>query len=152
MTSTEMPPLRHYKSADRIYIQAQQIWVILIAFVMQHPQRKAGLAPTITYGDLAMRMGHEDRRVGHTLSRQLGIVGDFCKHHELPVLNSIVVNQATGLPGSELTLGYPDDGDVDAETALKRTRAEHRDVMNYNWFMIRVPTTGTFRTVWEMQN
>ena len=52
----------------------------------------------MTYGELAERMGYADRRAGHMLSRQLGIIGEFCRLNDLPALNSVVVNQRLAFP------------------------------------------------------
>lgn len=93
---------------------------------------------TMTYGDLALAMGHADARAGHTLGRQLGIVGRFCVENDLPPLNVIVVNKETEAPGSEVVLR---DG--------RTVREEQLAVLKEDWFSIRVPTTGTFRQVWE---
>lgn len=53
-------------------------------------------------------------------------------------LNVIVVNQTTGLPGDHVVLR-------DGFTVPQ----EQREVLKYDWFSVRVPTTGTFRQVWE---
>lgn len=148
----DIPPLKHFAQRDRLYVQAQQIWLILVGFVMYGCDRGAGRPPTITYGDVAIKMGYEDGRAGRTLSRQLGIINSYCVQNEVPVLNSIVVMQSTGLPATELSLGYEDDGLVEPETALQRLMKEQRAVMDYDWFSVRVPTTGTFRKVWESLN
>jgi hypothetical protein len=132
----EIPPIRHYKEGDRIYVQAQRIWLILVAFVSS-PMRRSDDDKTITYGELAVLMGYADRRAGHMLSRQLGIVGEFCRLNNLPALNSIVVNQTTGVPGEDVLLR---DG--------RTVKQEQRDVMRQDWFQFGVPTTGTLRKVW----
>ncbi|NHB94884.1 hypothetical protein C5469_23340, partial [Photorhabdus cinerea] len=41
------------------YVQAQQIWLILVAFVEHN--KSNGLS-TITYGELAEQMGHSSRQ------------------------------------------------------------------------------------------
>ena len=146
------PPLRHFALRDRLYVQAQQIWLILVAFVMEGCDRDASRPPTITYGDLAMRMGYEDGRAGRTLSRQLGIINDYCVANQVPVLNSVVVTQSTGMPATELSFGYEDDGQIQPEKALQRLMVEQKKVMAYDWFSVRVPTTGTFRKVWEAKS
>jgi hypothetical protein len=132
-----LPSVKSFQRGDRLYVQAQQIWLILVAFAMYAPRKPGGRA-TITYGELALRMGHEDPRAGHTLGRQLGIVGEFCIGNNLPALNVIVVGQATGQPGEHVVLR---EGFTVAQ--------EQRDVLKHNWFSVRVPTTGTFRQVWE---
>ena len=136
----EIPPVRRYKKGDRLYVQAQQIWLVLVAFV-SGPTRKASDDKTMTYGELAERMGYADRRAGHMLSRQLGIIGEFCRLNDLPVLNSVVVNQTTGFPGEDVVLR---DG--------RTVKQEQRDVMRQDWLQLGVPTTGTFRKVWESLN
>src|SRR5262249_3139140 len=92
---------------------------------------------TIPYGQVAKKMG-KDPRAGRNLKVALGIVGEFCKLNDLPTLNSIVVNEKTGVPGDHVVLR---DGHSAAQ--------EQADAMRRNWFDFRVPTTGTFRQVWE---
>ena len=101
-------------------------------------ERKGHRLKTITYGELAAKMGYEDSRAGYTLSRQLGIVGTYCKLNDLPPLNTIVVNQETGVPGEGVV--HRDGYTVSREQAA---------VLGEDWFRIRVPTPGTFRKVWE---
>ena len=132
------PVAKFYDHGDRLYVQAQRIWMILTGFVMQHPQRSGSMPPVISYGDLAVTMGAADGRAGHTLGRQLGIVGDFCLRNGLPALNAIVVNQQTRQPGAEVILQPGND-------AL----AEQRAVAAYDWYAVRPPSTGTFRQIWE---
>lgn len=134
---TKIPTIRRYQEGDRLYVQAQRIWLILVSFV-SGPTRKADDSKTLTYGELAELMGYPDRRAGHMLGRQLGIIGEVCRLNDLPALNSIVVNQATGVPGEEVLLR---DG--------RTLKQEQRDVMRQDWFQLGIPTTGTFRTVWE---
>lgn len=135
---TDIPAIKRYGSNERLYVTAQQIWVILVSVVMGAPRSKSAGLPTITYGNLALKMGYSDRRVGFTLGRQLGIIGYYCKMNDIPTLNSIVINQDSKLPGDHVVLS---DGNsiYDEQVA----------VMNEDWFGIRVPSTGTFRKVWE---
>ena len=132
------PSVKFFESGDRLYVQAQRIWLILVSLVMQHPDRNKSIPPTISYGDLAKLMGAADGRAGHTLGRQLGIVGAFCLANDLPALNAIVVNQQTRQPGAEVVL-----------QAGHSVRDEQCAISKYDWFSVRVPTTGTFRQVWE---
>ena len=120
---------------DRVYVQAQQIWLILVAFAMK--DRGPNDPKTMTYGELANAMGYPDARAGHTLGRQLGIVAKYCIDNDLPPLNAIVVTQQ-GSPGDEVMLR---DG--------RTVKQEQRAVLGEDWFSLRVPTTGTFRQVWE---
>lgn len=129
------PVAKFYKSGDRLYIQAQRIWLILIGFVIWH--RNPDLPPLITYGQLAEKMGL-DPRAGHTLGRQLGIVAEFCASNGLPSLNSIVVTRGTREPG---------DGVV--YNREKTLSDDQRAVADFDWFQVRPPTTGTLRQVWD---
>ena len=129
--------LRRYGPGDRLNVQAQRIWLILAAFV-SGPTRRSGDDQTITYGELAMRMGYADGRAGHTLARQLGIVGYCCLENGLPALNSIVVNAVTGAPGHDVVLG-------NGRTVAKEQRA----VFAQDWHAVGVPSTGMLRSVWE---
>jgi hypothetical protein len=133
----EIPPAKRFASGDRIYVQAQQIWLILSAIVMLS-ERNPKKPTKETYGDLAKKMGYPDKRAGHMLSRQLGIVGMYCVLNDLPTLNSIVVNATTGQPGHDVVTRKG-----------KSFLDEQSDTMKENWFQIRVPTTGTFRKVWS---
>jgi hypothetical protein len=133
----DIPKVKRFSRGDRLYVQAQQIWIILVAFVM-HSKRDPKAPDTITYGELAEKMGRPDRRAGITLARQLGIVGELCKANDLPTLNAIVVNQDSGMPGDHVVLR-------DHHTP----KQEQADVMRQDWFQLRVPTAGTFRKVWR---
>ena len=132
----EIPPIRRYETGDRLYVQAQRIWLILVAFV-SGPTRGPTDEKTITYGKLAELMGHPDKRAGRTLGRQLGIIGQYCRLNDLPALNAIVVDQITGAPGEGVLLG---DG--------RTIKQEQKAVMAQDWFQFGVPTTGTLRKVW----
>ena len=136
----DIPAIRRYDIGDRLYVQAQRIWLILVAFV-KSPTRKSSDPKTITYGEVAELMGYPDKRAGHMLGRQLGIVGQYCKLNDLPALNSIVVNQMTGVPGEDVLLR---DG--------RTVKEEQRAVMAEDWFALRMPTTGTLRKVWDLMN
>jgi len=129
--------IRRYQVGDRIYVQAQRIWLLLAAFV-SGPTRKPDDPITLTYGDVAEAMGY-DRRAGQTLWRQLGIVGNYCVHNKLPALNSIVVNRISGDPGDEVVLSPGNENPKDEWKAVFKT----------NWLEFGVPTTGTLRKVWE---
>lgn len=131
------PRLRLYGTGDRINVQAQRIWLILTAFV-SGATRRTGDDRTITYGDLARRMGYADGRAGHTLGRQLGIVGNCCLRNGLPALNSIVVNATTGAPGHDVVL-----------TGGRTVAQEQRAVFRQDWHAVGVPTTGMLRAIWE---
>ena len=133
-----IPGIRRYAPGDRLPVQAQRIWLILTGYVSGRPAPRATRERTMTYGELAQRMGHNDRRAGHTLGRQLGIVGRYCLMNALPALNAIVVNQDTGEPGGDVVLTPPGD-----------FRSEVRAIYNTDWYAVGVPSTGTLRKVWE---
>ena len=143
---TPVPVAKQFGLGDQRHVQAQRVWLILTAHVMmewqwrgrsRQPRRRDDVL--ITYGELAERMGM-DSRAGRTLAISLGIVGEYCRVNGLPTLNSIVVNQETGVPGDHVLVR---DG--------KTYNDEQREVMNTDWFTYRVPTTGAFRKVREYQ-
>jgi hypothetical protein len=130
------PAIKQFRPGDRVYVRAQQVWLILVAFVMS---RRHSDDKTITYGDLAEKMGlPAQAAIG--LGRELGIVGIYCTQNGLPALNSIVVNRETGVPGAGVVV-----------RAGKSWRDEQRETLKANWFKFRVPTSGTFRQVWDGQ-
>lgn len=135
-----IPAVKRFEPGDRVYVQAQQIWLILMAFVMMRAKSNPRSSQTITYGELAELMGHPNRQAGHILGRQLGIVGKFCILNDVPPLNAIVVNQVTGVPGDEVVL-----------RTGRNVAQEQKEVLKYDWFTLRIPTTGTFRKVWESE-
>jgi hypothetical protein len=130
-----VPPTKRYAPGDRVYVRAQQVWLILVARVMSTSGPWKGRL--LTYGDLAEAMG-VDPRGAIGLGRELGIVGNYCIQNGLPALNCIVVGQDTGAPGPGVVT-----------RANRNWRDDARDALNWNWFQYRVPTTGTFRQVWE---
>ena len=73
------------------YERAARAWPILV--------RSAGKRETITYGQLAVQMDSHPR----VCSYYLNIIQDYCKDNKLPLLQSLVVNQSTGLPGDGIT-------------------------------------------------
>ena len=122
--------LRTYGTGDRLHVQAQRIWLILTAWARLRKK-------TIEYGKLAKLMG-KDPRAGHTLGRQLGIVGYYCLNNELPPLNIIVVGQQTGAPGAEAVV-----------TEGKTVRADQKAVFKTDWFAIRSPSLKDLRETRE---
>lgn len=129
--------LRTYGKGDRVYVQAQQIWMILTAHAMlRRPARSDERDGLLHYGDVAQTMG-KDRKAGITLSRQLGIVGGYCVQHGLPPLNVIVVNQETGEPGADVVL-----------SPGSSVRKDQRRVFGYDWFRIRPPSIKALKDVY----
>ncbi|HCT9038161.1 TPA: hypothetical protein OUB44_001668 [Providencia rettgeri] len=132
--------LKYFVKGDRINIQAQQIWLILVSHIestkLNNPYPQ--WVQPITYGEVASLMKREEPNAGFFLSRQLGILGNLCLENSLPPINCIVVNKNTGVPGSEVVL-----------TSDNSLYEDQRAVFNYDWFSVRVPTTGMLRSVWE---
>lgn len=135
--SESIPAIRRYGPGDRLPVQAQRIWMILCGFVSGRPLGR-GDDRTMTYGELAVRMGYPDTRAGHMLGRQLGIVGHYCLLNGLPALNALVVNATTKEPGGDVVL-----------TPGNSFRDELRSIYRQDWFAVGPPTTGTLRKVWE---
>ena len=132
-----VPSIRRYGPGDRLPVQAQRIWLILSGFVSGRNAPRP-TARTLTYGELALRMGYSDTRAGHMLSRQLGIVGTYCLMNDLPALNAIVVNATTKQPGGDVVL-----------TPGRKFPEEVRAIYQQDWYKVGVPSTGTLRKVWE---
>jgi hypothetical protein len=129
--------VKFFSKGDRIYVRCQQIWLVLVS----HVRIKSS---TITYGTLADYMGY-DSRAGHTLGKHLGVIGHFCLLNELPLINSIVVNKNTGYPGDDVFLG-------DDNNSIKNIDETQKDVINYDWFSVRVPTVGAFKNIFYGDN
>jgi hypothetical protein len=136
MYMVQTSELRRYALGDRVYVTAQQLWLILTGFVMwdSTPNRDK----RITYGQLALKAGYSSAQAGHMLGRQLGIVGNFCLQNDLPALNAIVVTQHTGMPGDEVVRRHD-----------RSVPEEQNAVLNYNWYLVAAPTTGMLRKVWQ---
>ena len=133
--------LKTYGKGDRVYVQAQQIWLILTARAMLCPPMGPDLRKSLLYyGDLADAMG-KDRKAGITLARQLGIVGVYCIDHELPPLNVIVVNQQTGQPGVDVVL-----------SPGSSVHQDQRRVFRHDWFGIRPPSIKALKDVYYGDN
>ena len=118
----------------RVYAQADRIWAILTGFVMWSHRR------TITYGELAEKMGYETRSAGHTLGRPLELVGRACLETGLPPLNVIVVTKL-GQPGDEVLI-----------CPGSTVEADQAAVHETNWFEWQAPSTGYLRKIWETRN
>ena len=134
----DLPTIKRYGESERVHVRAQQIWLILVAWVMEHGSQRHQPEP-ITYGDLAEKMGL-DRRAGRTLARPLGLVGQLCLANQLPALNAIVVNEQSGRPGHAVVVSED-----------RSPKEEQRLVFAFNWYSVRMPTPGMFRDVWEAQ-
>lgn len=144
--NTTVPKAKKFRVGDQRHVQSQRIYLILVAHVMAECRWRGRSRRTrrpddalITYGELAERM-QMDSKAGVTLGIPLGIIGEYCRLNGLPTLNSIVVNQETGVPGDHVLVR---DG--------KTYKEEQREVMDTDWFAYLVPTTGAFRRVREFQ-
>ena len=128
---------RKFAAGDRVHVQAQQIWQLLVAILISRKFEGHQAQIKVTYGDLAKAMG-KPSQAGRSLIKPLWIIGEFCKDVGIPTLNSIVVNKATGIPGEHVVLS---DGRSVAD--------EMRAVNAYDWAQISPPTRGTLLVVWN---
>lgn len=137
---SKIPPAKRFKQKnERIFVQAQQIWLILVSMVENSkPTYDAKFPFLVPYGRVALAMGYDTKQAGRAIGRQLGIVGMYCKMNDMPPINVIVVTQETREPGDEVLVR---DG--------RSVKQEQSAVMEEDWYSIRVPTVGTFRKVWE---
>lgn len=101
-------------------LRALQAWQILVGAAM-HRQ-------TLTYLALSERMYGKPAQ--GVLDRILGHIAFYCRDSGLPVLTCIVVNQETGLPGSDIPM------------SLKQLNAERERVYAEDWFDIVPPSKG----------
>ena len=107
-----------YSSKEKICVRAQQVWLILVGVVMC----RTGSIVTITYKDLSKKIGFAQ---ANKLSKELGLIRDYCLANKLPPLNSIVVSSSTGEPGNV----------ADGSTA----KLEQINIMKVDWHACRVP-------------
>jgi hypothetical protein len=113
------------------------MWQLLVSPMVADRLLGVRSARTITYGELAMAMD-KSPKAAITLSRQLWIIGEYCKRVGLPALNAIVVNQETGLPGEHVVL-----------SAGKSPKEEIKSVLKFDWSRIAPPTAGRLLKVWN---
>ena len=103
-----------------------QIWLILIGL--------AANRQTITYGELAERMGYH-RNLAPRVDAPLNFIGEYCRQQEnMPILPAIVVAPGTGLP-REGIMPYLD---------REQLNSEREKVYAYHWFMAIPPTPSDF--------
>ena len=124
------PSIKRFQPGDRTYVRAQRVWITLACHIDHGGQ-------VLTYGDLAAAMGM-DRRAGIGLHRELGIIGTYCIQNDLPAIGCIVVAQETGVPGAGVI-----------SRRGRNWQDDQTDALRIRWFEFRVPTSGTFRQVWE---
>lgn len=119
-------PLHSFDDEANVPARAVQIWQILIG--------AAALRQTVTYGQLARTLHFGGAGV---FGQMLYAIHLYCEANGLPMLNSLVVNKDTGLPGDE----YPG-----GSANVPRTQAQ---VWAFEWYLYYTPTDDDFRTVWE---
>lgn len=137
-----IPAIRRYGRGDQLHVTAQRVWTILLALAQaaRLPEvtvkRQRRSAPTITYGELADLVGR-GFQAARTLSRELMIVGEYCRRNGLPCLNAMVTYK---------------DGDCGDGVVLSAAdaRAERRAIAAVDWFEYGVPTTGTLRKQYSL--
>jgi putative restriction endonuclease len=103
--------------------RALQVWIILVACA--HNRQ------TLTYSDLAARIGYQDVR---SLGQVLDYVWHYCDQHWLPPLTGLVVNKNTGLPG---------------EGMGEYTLADQEKVFSYNWYNVIPPSLEEFQQAYQ---
>lgn len=141
---TSPVPAKVFAKGDPLFVQSQQIWTILTAFVMMKSftnadgKRRRDLPDLISYKELAALMGRPGQQ--HVLGRQLGIIGIYCLMNGLPALNAVVVGEKHEEPGDGVIVG---DG--------RSWREEMDKVHAQDWFELRPPTVGALRKVYDMR-
>lgn len=98
--------------------RALQVWIILIACA--HSRQ------TLTYSNLADRMGYQDVR---PIGQVLDYFFHYCIQHDLPPLTGLVVNKNTGLPGEGM-------GEYDF--------SDQEQVFTYDWYNVIPPSPEDF--------
>lgn len=108
-------------------LRALQIWQILIG--------KAHARQTITYGMLADILGFGG---AGTMGDMLGHIAAYCAFHDLPLLNTLVVGQDSGVP-TDGTLG-------------RDVNEERERVFNCLWFRIYPPAAEALAEAFDEAN
>lgn len=120
---------RYFEQGQPGTLRAQQVWQILTAIAYD---RK-----TITYGQLAERMGYPPGVVGPFMNNFLNPVALYCQSNNLPILPVLVVSEITGQPG----------GGIDQYVGRERIDGERERVFQTNWHLIVPPTSDHFAQV-----
>jgi putative restriction endonuclease len=106
-------------------VRALQCWQVLVS--------KASCGRIITYGELAKLI-----RIHHRpIYLFLGHILHYCRENKLPLLNSIVVNKKTRIPGEGA--GLKED----------RVPAMHKKVFSYDWFDEIPPTIEELKEAFD---
>jgi hypothetical protein len=69
----------------------------------------------------------ESWRAGAVIGRQLQIISEFCSENDLPDLSAIVTTR----------------------NEIAKPSKTQQAALDYNWYLVGVPTTGMLRKVWE---
>jgi len=125
-----------YEQRDRRWVVAQQIWIVLVTFASSSARMPDG-EKRLTYDALASDLGWIGRDRGMKVRSALSLVGMYCAINDLPMLNLLVVDPATGRPG---TLAL-----IPRENAS--LASIHRKALAFRWSSIRVPSPGAFRRI-----
>lgn len=96
--------------------RAYEAWPILVDVAIKNT--------TITYGELAKKLGIHHRAIRYVL----GVIQDYCLGEKLPPLTIVVVNQSEGMPGDGFIAWDADD----LETGLAK-------VYGFNWRLVENP-------------
>ena len=111
----------------KTYLRAAQIWPLLV--------RAAGEENTLTYGELADKMGMKPG-AGRVMGRFLDPIMRYCDYHGLPPLTALVTKKTGGLPSDGLTT-------IDRSNSRSVGAAQSR-VFEYDWMAIPAPQADDF--------
>lgn len=129
-----MKQLKKFESGSRTYERAQQAWPILTS-IMCHKLDLCGFGPgIITYGKLGNLMGIKDQTAGRQSVRPVRHIYRFCAANGLPLLNAMVVNSKSEVPGWEEMFRTEEE-----------LREEQEKVIEEQWLNYSVPSAGTFK-------
>jgi hypothetical protein len=117
--------LKETPTGQKWALRALQCWPILIS--------KAKSNSIITYGDLANLINFYPNLLGDIL----GHILSFCKKNDLPLLNSIVVDKTTGIPGEG------------AELKAEQVPPIQMEVFAFDWFDIIPPTLDELKEAFD---
>ena len=144
VVEVDVPPAKFFGRGDALYVQAQQIWLILVGLIMARRhvsfdrRLQMRLPELIYYSELCELMGKPGAQ--RTLDRQLGITGRYCVLNDLPPINAVVVNKTTEMPGHDVVV-----------RPGRMVEEEMAAAGSYNWYSVRVPTIGAFRKVYDQR-
>jgi len=129
---------KSFAANDRRWVKAQQTLVILLQFVAAcRAQGQSGIRHRMTYEELAESLEWTGKMAAFNTRRPLGLVGLYCAVNGLPLLNLLVVNKASSVPGLGAFI-YSDSVSL---------IHEQNAALYFQWSRIRVPTPGAFRRI-----